>query len=396
MESGHREIDNLILVNPRDWSREIIEDDDFAYASSRVKAKEAFLLDRQEYDHLIYNDRVEADWIAWWARAFNSGDYEVHEGIRETLIHNANVSNKYFREVSGDSGLAEIFLSEYDYANAKVMLKTYILHVILGQPISERGSRNNTDLAELLKTDDNLFFAGGNLSIDVLADFIAGEIHGVPAEIVLPELYPKYLGMAISAIKQDIDNSETNQLASVDRNLDKARYRHFLEASEAPATAKYRESLYDYISIQADSSNLQSFFRARAKNLNPIEFQAEFVSGGTIAFSDYADLFLLSPEELEDADILTDHQSLIGDLIDIANEVSPEEFLEEFSYTRDNIIMRYANRSVGMIYGAEVLIGIWLARKNEITNLRIILVGHEQKIDKDRVESIMRNLYGRV
>ncbi len=392
MQTDRREIDNLITVNARDWSREIIEDDSFAYPSSRLRAREKYLLTADDFRQLIYNDRSETDWIGWWARIFNAGNYSIKGDVRETITYNFDLNDEYFRELAGESKLAHLFLLDHDYSNLKVMLSNYVLHI---QRTGNSFQESSKDLAEVLQTNSELFFNGGNLKIDTLAQWLAAVLSEETAQVSIPDLFEKYMNMATEAVGLDIENEDINNLASLDRNVDKAYFRHFLDEVNNPTHKKYKETALDYISIMADSANLQSFFRSKLSNLEPSEFQAEFVSGGTIGFDQYARLYTFTIEELNEEKIFLDHQSLIGDLIDLANENDVKSFLEQFAKTRDNIIMDFSIRFLDMIYGPEVLLGFWLAKRNEAINLRMILFGRERKSDRDEILDSLRKLYRR-
>lgn len=392
MQTDRREIDNLITVNARDWSREIIEDETFAYASSRLRAREKYLLTDDDFRQLIYNDKSETDWIGWWARIFNAGNYDIQGDVRETITHNYDLNDEYFRELAGDTKLAHLFLLDHDYSNLKVMLSNYVLHM---QRAGNSIQDSNKDLANVLQANSELFFEGGNLEISTLAQWLVAVMLEEIAQVNMPDLYVKFMGMAVNAISTDLEDDEINNLASLDRNVDKAYFRHFLEELENPIHKEYKETALDYISIMADSANLQSFFRAKLSNLEPSEFQAEFVSGGTIGFDQYARLYTYTLEELNDERILSNHQSLIGDLIDLANENDARDFLDHFAQTRDNIIMDFSRKFLDMIYGPEVLLGFWLANRNEAINLRMILFGRERKSERDEILNSLRKLYRR-
>ena len=375
-------------VSARSWDRPIKDDDQFAYASARALNYTNNLLTKDNYEDLIYKDSDFTTWVSWWARTFNAGNYEVQDTIRETILRGAEQNNRLLRELSWDSQLADILLLGIDYHNAKVMLKSYILTVKLGEYVNQEQYRRNRDMAELLKTNSNVFMKDGNTSIDVLADFIARTLLE-ESGTGLDERLAKHLSRAVAKIK-DIDiNAKADLLASVDRVLNQEYFLHFLELCDDKENASYRELLLDYISIKADSSNLQSFVRTKLYDLDPVHFQREFVSGGAISFEDYADYLLYDKEDLKKHDILKDHKSLIGDLIDLLNK-DLDEFLRKFSITRDKLYLRLANRGKSLIYGADLIFSLWMRNRIEEINLRTILALHEQGVDRDEIAAHLR------
>ena len=390
MNNDLRDIDTIKYVRPRSWFRTTQDNYAYAFEATRTKAKFSHLFDKNDYRELIYNDGDELNWVSWWARLFNSAFYEVKDTVRETLELGYSDNDALLKDLCGKekAHFAEILLLENDYHNAKVILKIFILALN-----NENVDTDKTGIEKALKNNKDLLHEEANFELVDLVDLIVSRLNGVKKSFAVSDLFEDYLDLVIAKISE-FDNLNLKDLAVVDSYLDKAYYKHFLELLETEEYLAERELLTDYISIKADSSNLQSFYRAKKLNLDFETYVSEFVSGGYIDITRYEELFKLDIDVPGTVNLLDEEGSLISDLLQLAFENNINEFLTDFSLLRDNLLLSLSENARGMIAGPEIIFALWLSKRIEIINLRMVLAGHELAIDKAVVEKNLRKLYG--
>lgn len=385
MATDRKDLDNLIYVSPRSWDRVAVDDADFAYESSRAKARFSHLMKAEDYKSLIDNQADDVEWIGNWAREFNAANYDVKDTVIDTLTKGYSDNDELLLELCGGekAEFAEMFILKNDYHNAKVVAKNYLL-----------GQLTTQDAKRVLRVNKSLFQEASNLELESLAQWVLSFLNEDKSNSVLPELHEKYFSMALERLLEEDAKSTENDLAAVDINLDKAYYLHFMELANSDKHKGYRDLLLDYISIQADSSNLQSFYRCKKRKLPLEEFKRQFVAAGRIEFTDFAEKYQLDEEKINSGLKFDIKGTLVDSLLDLAEKSSIAEFLHEFTQVRDNLLIRLADKAQGLIYGAEVLFALWQANRVEITNLQLIHAAHQLGRDEAVTVKRLRDIYG--
>lgn len=385
MATDRKDLDNLIYVSPRSWDRVVVDDADFAYESSRAKARFAHLMKAEDYKSLIDNEADDVEWIGHWAREFNAANYDVKDTVVDTLTQGYSDNDELLIELCGGekADFANMFILKNDYHNVKVIAKNFLL-----------GQINAQDAKRVLRVNESLFQKASNLELESLVQWVLNYLNKDKSYSVLPELHEKYFSMALERLLEEDAKSTENDLAAVDINLDKAYYLHFLELANDDKHKRYRDLLLDYISIQADSSNLQSFYRCKKRKLPLEEFQRQFVAAGRIEFTEFAKKYELDDEKINSGVKFDIKGTLVDSLLELAERSSSTDFLHEFTQVRDNLLIRLADKAQGLIYGAEVLFALWQANRIEITNLQLIHAAHQLGRDEDVTVKRLRDIYG--
>ncbi len=385
MATDRKDLDNLIYVSPRSWDRVVVDDADFAYESSRAKARFAHLMKAEDYKSLIDNEADDVEWIGHWAREFNAANYDVKDTVIDTLTQGYSDNDELLIELCGGekADFANMFILKNDYHNVKVIAKNFLL-----------GQINAQDAKRVLRVNESLFQKASNLELESLVQWVLNYLNKDKSYSVLPELHEKYFSMALERLLEEDAKSTENDLAAVDINLDKAYYLHFLELANDDKHKRYRDLLLDYISIQADSSNLQSFYRCKKRKLPLEEFQRQFVAAGRIEFTEFAKKYELDDEKINSGVKFDIKGTLVDSLLELAERSSSTDFLHEFTQVRDNLLIRLADKAQGLIYGAEVLFALWQANRIEITNLQLIHAAHQLGRDEDVTVKRLRDIYG--
>ena len=385
MAEDRKGLDNLIYVSPRSWDRDAVDDANFAYESSRAKARFAHLMKAEDYKSLINNQADDIEWIGHWAREFNAANYDVKDTVIDTLTKGYSDNDKLLIELCGGekSALAEIFILKNDYHNVKVIAKNFLL-----------GQLNTQDAKKVLRVNESLFQEAANVDLESLVQWVLSYLNKDKTNSVLPELHEKYFSMALERLLEEEALASENDLAAVDINLDKAYYLHFLELAAEDKHKGYRDLLLDYISIQSDSSNLQSFYRCKKRKLTLEEFKRQFVAAGRIEFTDFAEKYQLDDEKINLGLKFNAKGSLVDSLLNLAESSSITEFLNEFTQVRDNLLIRLADKAQGLIYGAEVLFALWQANRIEIVNLQLIHAAHQLGRSEEMTAKRLRDIYG--
>lgn len=370
------------LIKPRRWDRPIEADGSFGYATGRIRVREDNLMDRESYLRLADPSTESRD----WNNALNEAGYPNAATIRERLHLMLEENDRFLKEVAGETGMSRILLLEHDYHHLKVMLKTWLLSV-RDDNETETSDTEVSDLRSLLLTHRHLMREHSPTDVDRLATWLAAQLSQQKTSVDIPEDLAEKVKAVLAELPSDAE------VAAVDRRLDRAYYEHFQELAEASEARGYRELLLDYLSIRADSANLQSMYRLRKARGVPQDLRSEWVPGGEIPLSVLQANFLKTEKEI--AEVVRGTGTMVGTL---ASEIAfgRSEEWTRFSRDRDNLLVRLAAGSFRTPYGPEIPFGYWFARQIEVRNLRLILAATDREMDTEELEKLLRADYRRM
>ncbi len=331
-------------------------DNNYAYAIGRIRVIEKRLLDKAKFDRMIDSKSpVEALKILFEAgygeTSADTGDktFEYEKLLKEEQ------KNLYslLREITDESEVFDIFLLRNDYHNIKVILKSEFL----GQE------------------DGNNLLNSGTLSTSYIKTAIR-ERNFEDLAITMRE-----------AIEECIDTfNRIHDPQQVDLILDKACFWHMSELADRIG----HYFIKDVLNIIIDLTNINIFLRL--KNLNIVgEFlRKSLISGGVID----KNIFL---ENME-SDIEGFLESIKGSPYENVCRAGIDDFIDKGSLTgfeklADNYVINFVKKVKYKTLGIEPLIGYFIAKENELKNVRIIMVGKINNIAPDIIRERMRESY---
>ena len=317
-----------------------IEDPEYAYAVGRVRALEVNLIDRAHLDRLL---KAGLDDIG---RILSDTDYAHRTGDMlnpskfDTVLEDEKV--RVLKLIDGlipDEKVRNLLHTEYDFYNARVLLKGKIF---------ER------DISHVL-------VSYGNIEVEQLKEIFASEEY---------EKLPEHI---LSAVQKAISiYYNTKDIREIDFVFDR-EYMFFMN------TTPCVPYLQDYYRILTDITNYKSLLRWKVLELDKMRFRDVLIEGGFIP----AEVFYpLVNEQIE----TIPNQFSRWVYSQVFSEgtrylVSNRSFVR-YEALSDRLLDGYLKQTSYLVFGVEPIISYLLKKMREIKNLRIIMVGKFNGIEE--------------
>ncbi len=333
------------------------DDTRYTYAVGRIRALEARLLNKSQFEGLIAaRDAPEAlrtlsdtDYGPFLSELKKARDFEValNEELKSVL--------RIVSDLSRDTELTDIFRLRYDFHNLKVLLKIKCL------------SHQSPDTNHLPLMDVGLIEAAK------LKKIIEGDDYRE-----LPRELRTAAEKAIKAFE------ETHDARRIDIILDREMFALFSQRTRDSGHPFLRE----YFRMYFDLINIKNFLRVKELKLDRSFFEEAFLEGGSLGKS----LFLKSYEESINNFASALSPTLYGALVSAGIKYWQENrSWSELERLADNYLFSYLRRAKYVVFGLEPLIAYLLVRENEIKVLRIIMVGKLNGLPADLLRSRLRD-----
>ncbi len=322
----------------------------YGHAVGRVRAQERKLLMPHHVGRLVEADFQEALHIL---EEVEMGDYlagattarEVDDGLT-AYLHDVYA---FLREaLPKDSVLFEFFHCRYDFHNLKVLLK------------ARRAEEGEEALLPRL----------GSLSVEVLKRGVED-----PSELPSP-----YREVVLEVKGRELSPQELDTL--LDGYF--LRYRLLLARREGS------RFLEEFARTAIDLANLKAFLRARRLGKDPESVRRSLVEGGHISTSYLMEAYG-DPEEAMLRKL--ERARYPSRLLEIVGEGEEKPSLSDFDRRSDDFIMDMLRASRRISAGVEPVFAFVRARENEVTMVRMILMGKLHNLAPEAIERMLRKLY---
>ena len=328
-----------------------VKDIDYLFISTRVRALEANLLNRERMQRMLDAPTAEDA-----AKILSECGYpemvplSVHT-LHETLSAEQRSMFDGIAAFVPNPALIDVFKVRYDYHNVKVLLKA-----------EATGSEAQNLLMDL-----------GRVPVRELSEKLtASDLRGIPP----------ILQHAITQARETLGTTRDPQIS--DLILDNAYYQDMFQIAKIADSA----FLAGYVRIIIDAANLRTAIRTIRMGKSAEFLRDILFSGGnmdvtrvlTAASADgsLAELFSLSPlKEAAEAGVA----ALAG---------GP---LTHFEKLCDNAITTYLKNAKYVAFGEAPVIAYLAAKENELTAIRIILTGRMANIPAEIIQERLRDSY---
>lgn len=328
-----------------------INDIDYLFITSFLRAREAKLLNRERAERML--DAKTFDEAAKVLEECGYGDMSgiTASGLETKLSgHRAEIMHE-LSFLAPDSDLVNAFRAKYDYHNAKVLIKA-------------EASGNN---GEKLMSD-----AGRITPQRITESFIQNEFR----------MLPSILSSAITEAKDTLARTGDPQLA--DFVLDKAYYKEFMIMAKESGS----DYLVEYGKLLIDSANLRSAVRSARMNKDAAFMKLVLCEDGNV-----------SPNRLISAVMAKTPLSTLYNGSSLYTAASEAENamaggrLTEFEKICDNALMAYVSSAKLSGFGERILVAYMHALENEISAVRIIMTGRLADLAPDVIRERLRDFY---
>ena len=323
------------------------------FSAGRVGALSAKLFSIEKFHRM-----AECHTLFDALKILNESDYGEHsispdENNYSTILQNELDSTVVvLKELTSDLTVSDCFLLQYDYLNAKMMMKAKYLRVDCLSDCYSCGRFDKESMWAQIAVDDY--------------DSLSSQMRDACEKI-------------------DFEFSEGNRSPGIiDLYLDKAM---FEEIAQIQKKCKVK-TIKDFFAITADTTNVLSLLRAKKANCSVEKAQNLIVSGGTLPESD---LMLAYAENLDrwHEHFVGDYQLLVLNAVEAIN-ANKSLYDSERQAEQMKIDVLTPNKNELTI---EPLICYYLSKRAEIDNIKIILVGIKNKLDPNEIKSKLKVLY---
>lgn len=331
-----------------------IRENDYAYASGLIRAKEPKLLTGSQYTRMLDAASAEEAYKVLTDAGYGLGGSVPGVFAFEQLL--ADEMKKCFRllsEIAPSAEVIKVFQRRYDYFNIKVLLKAELSGQQIPPILADTGTIGADSMKRMILERD---YSG---LTPLMADAVA-QVYDVFSRMQDPQ--------------------------TVDLILDKASYQEFSTGIRDIDSTFLRE-LADYI---IDTTNIRMFIRARSLGKSWDLIGKLLLDGGTIAkevYYGYSD----KPADSFADDI---RSSRYGDAVQKGLEmVKSGKNSSGLEKALDDLLMSYIRRARLVTIGVEPLIAYLFAKETEIRNVRMIMTGKINNLPSDMIRERLRESY---
>lgn len=332
-----------------------INEGDYAYAASYIRAVENKLLDNGRFERMLEaNGPDEAFKVLIEAEYGLSGsDTESSYSYETVLAEEMNKCYSLLSEIAPQIELVNAFRRRHDYFNAKVLLKAEFLGQDAPPILMDSGTIEKEAMGRIIRERD----------------------------------YSQLSPIMIEALEQIYDVfSRAQDPQAIDLILDRASYRQLaydLKNIDSPF-------LHELADIIVDVTNIKMFIRARTINKAWDFIKKLLIEGGTVEEKVY---FENSDKPVE---------SFIGDLnrskyADVVRKgfelIEAKKNISELERLLDDYIMDFMRRAKLVVMGVEPLVAYLFAKEAEVRNARIIMTGKINGLPVDMIRERLRSVY---
>ena len=328
-----------------------INDTDYLFLSTRIRALERTLLTRERMDRML-----DASTPADAAKVLQECGYPE---VEQVTVDSINELLSQARERTFDDlylfapapGIIDVFKIKYDYHNAKVLLKSEARGVDADRLLVDTGRVPPEQLQDAVRTSD---------------------FRGLPGR----------LSPAIQSARETLGTTGDPQLS--DFTLDQAYFEDMFDLARASGSA----FLEGYVRINIDAANLKSLVRTLRMGKDVDFLKGVLFSGGNIDVRR-----ILSAVNAGGAVADLYATSLLRDAGESGAHAITGGSLTRFEKDCDNAVMAYVKDAKYVAFGEAPLVAYLAARENEFTAVRIIMTGRLAELPADVIRERLRDSY---
>ncbi|PIU63649.1 MAG: V-type ATP synthase subunit C [Armatimonadetes bacterium CG07_land_8_20_14_0_80_40_9] len=329
------------------------EDTRYAFAVGKIRVLESRLIDKAGIERM-----VEASDAQGVLNILNETEYATSISNLKSIYDFETILNdelkkvlKLISDLSNEPKLTALFLLKYDFQNLKSLTKS-----------------------KYFKKDlDNLLIEGALIDIEKLKEIFGEERFGdLPYNI--SEIVKKAL--------EEVEKSKEPQI--IDIIYDKELYSLLYSKSEEAGNPFIKQ----FFQISIDLANLKTFIRVKELNLEREFLEKVLLDFGFIEKKTLLEMYEERVDTLLQRLAYTPYRKVLEEGL---KDWKKERSFRQFERCCNNFILEFLSKTRYVVFGVEPLIGYLIAKENEITTIRVIMIGKLNNLSKEtileRVES---------
>ena len=330
-----------------------IKDEDYAYATARVRAVEVHLLDSVRLEQLLASATL-ADGMKLLAEArYGTGASSAEQGWEALLDGELARCYAFLAGLIPNPEVLDVFRLREDYLNLKLMLKSLY---------------QGRDVAGTT----------GDAGMVPIAQLALAIVDNHPGS--LPETMGKAMTEAMLEFGKRADPRD------IDLVLDRAVYRHMNEK----AAEIGHPFLMELVSLMSDMANIRIYIRGRLTGQSRDFFSRALLEGGKVDASKFRD----ASEKPMEVFLESIRYTWFGDAAMAGMDgYKAGRGITSLEKQLDDRFMDFVRRARFVAMGLEAIVGHLLARETEIRNVRIILTGKGSGLSHEDIRERLRLAY---
>jgi V/A-type H+-transporting ATPase subunit C len=332
-----------------------INQDDYAYSTARIRAKEIKLLDNARLERMLEAVTPEEAYKALNESEYGAGgDSSGNVYSFETLLsEEMRKTYALLEEIAPQIEVVRAFQRRHDFFNVKVLLKAEFSNQDPPAILMDTGTFDRENIRTMIRERDY-------------------------------NEMPLFMRQAIAEIYDVFPRTQDPQI--VDSILDKASYEQLaidLKAIDNPF-------LHELADIMIDITNIKIFIRARSIGKAWDFLKKQLISGGEIPEKVYAENSD-KPAESFVGDI---RHTRYGDAVHKGWELfSARKNISGLEKLLEDYLMETVRKAKLITMGVEPFIAWLFAKEAEIRNVRIIMTGKINGLSNDLIRERLRLVY---
>ena len=323
------------------------------YSNARVRVMENTFLNQEKFNRLVYSESVDEAMRVLQESNYGGGTI-AENGDYEKILRAEEDKVSAFMAESMPAGCGmESFLMKQDYHNAKALTKAKYMRI---------------------ENADFMLAPEGTVEISLLEECVKADTY-----TRLPALMAKALS--------DIDLARANGDKSprtIDVTLDKACYTDVLRVAKAGK----QKTVIRYWTACVDFANITTFIRSRKEGEELRNFRKAFIEGGEIPLSTYEAAYDGTDEAVAEKFRYTSYGKIVYEAF--SGEAGA---MVAFERAQDNYLLDIFKRDRTDIFSISPLAGFYVAKKQEIKVVRMILICVKNHVDTTQIKARLRDYY---
>lgn len=362
----------------------LVDSNQYGYATGRIRALEAQLMDISRLNRLI-----EARSPEDIARVLQDSGYLAAD-TPEVLERETAELYKLAGEIMVNQEFVEALLVFNDCHNLKAIEK----YLAAWWPRLAENPEDEYEIDPLAKKDSRADFAApalpesnGTASFSAVASLMVRPSRVDPERLFqairdrAPELVPAWLYQGAIEASQAVRSRY--DIAEIDQVLDRLAYAEALQRAKALGNPFF----LDYLFLRTDLTNLGSLLRSRLLKADQRVFSQSLLPAGRLSHETLLDFFPAESEWI--AEKLTNGP--YQDLAPFFTSPGQRGMLAAFGKACDHLILDHLKKAQYILRGPEVPLAYLLARLLEIKNVRIAQTLLRNKLPSAQIRELARD-----
>jgi len=326
--------------------------DNYAFATGKIRALEARLLNSTDIERMIDADNSEAAF-----KVFNDTDYADNlldieaTGFKKALDDDLNQAKYLLEHIVPDPSLVRLVFLQYDFHNLKLAFKAKYSAKDLKEDASPFSQFPYSDYTEYIIEEKN-----NDLSED------------------LKEI--------IDQIKPELDKEPDSHL--IDNTLDKK----YFELYQKLAKELGNQFIQDLVMIQINIANVKTFLRSKRMNKDNKFLGNQLIKGGSLPIRDFLEVY---DKDLKEA-FKAFSRCFPKQMDQAFAEYQKNQNLWQLEKEFEHYELEFTRKAKYLV-GPEVIVAYYYAKTNAIRNVRLIMTGKLNKVKPEEIKQRVRELW---